>query len=95
MENALAQYGLDLGVAFQIADDLLDVLGDEATVGKSLGTDLVKQKSTLPLIRALQQAATPPARRWVVLFRSGNHRRQALRPWLNRFDAIAYARGQA
>ena len=56
LEHTLAQYGLQLGIAFQIADDLLDVLGDEATVGKSLGTDLAKQKSTLPLIRVLQQA---------------------------------------
>ena len=48
--------GSNLGIAFQIADDLLDVLGDEATAGKSLGTDLVKQKATLPLIRLLSQA---------------------------------------
>ena len=62
MKKALIQYGLLLGVAFQIADDLLDVLGEEATVGKSLGTDLSKQKSTLPLIRLLQQTspAEPP-----------------------------------
>ncbi len=96
VENVLAQYGLDLGVAFQIADDLLDVLGDEATVGKSLGTDLVKQKSTLPLIRVLQQA-DPAQRSEVValLSRSGNHRCQALRPWLERFDAVAYAQAKA
>ena len=90
------RYGLDLGMAFQIADDLLDVLGDEATVGKSLGTDLVKQKSTLPLIRVLQQA-DPAQRPEVValLSRSGNHRCQALRPWLERFDAVAYAQAKA
>ena len=51
--EALARYGHDLGVAFQIADDVLDLLGDEAAVGKSLGTDLRKQKATLPLIRLL------------------------------------------
>jgi octaprenyl-diphosphate synthase len=96
LEDALAQYGLQLGIAFQIADDLLDVLGDEATVGKSLGTDLAKQKSTLPLIHVLQQA-DPTQRSEVVqlLSRSGNHRRDALRPWLERFDAVAYARQKA
>ena len=44
----------DLGVAFQIADDLLDYLGEESTAGKTLGTDLLKQKLTLPVIRLLE-----------------------------------------
>ena len=82
-EAALKQYGLELGIAFQITDDLLDVLGDEATAGKSLGTDLVKQKSTLPLIRVLQQASQAERAEVVgLLSRSDNHRRDALRPWL-------------
>ncbi len=94
--EALAQYGHDLGVAFQIADDVLDLVGDESAVGKSLGTDLLKQKATLPLIRLLG-TATPPEQTEIreVLFRSGNHHRDALRPWFDRSDAIAYARGQA
>ena len=46
----LEQYGRELGIAFQIADDLLDLEGDESAVGKSLGTDLVNRKMTLPLI---------------------------------------------
>ena len=45
----------DLGLAFQIVDDLLDVQGDEVTTGKSLGTDLAQRKPTLPLIRLLGQ----------------------------------------
>src|SRR4051794_10878785 len=49
-------FGRNLGIAFQIADDLLDVLGEERTTGKSLGTDLEKQKPTLPIIRALELA---------------------------------------
>ena len=52
----MTQFGRKLGIAFQIADDLLDVVGSENTVGKSLGSDLAKQKPTLPLIRALQTA---------------------------------------
>lgn len=52
----MAEYGRCLGIAFQIADDLLDLAGDESTVGKSLGTDLQKQKPTLPVIHALQVA---------------------------------------
>ena len=48
--QSLASYGRNLGMAFQIADDLLDLLGDEADTGKTTGADLAKQKITLPLI---------------------------------------------
>lgn len=46
----LAEYGRQVGIAFQIVDDLLDLEGEEAKVGKSLGTDLTNRKMTLPLI---------------------------------------------
>jgi octaprenyl-diphosphate synthase len=95
-EAALAQYGLHLGVAFQIADDLLDVQGDEAKVGKSLGTDIAKQKSTLPVIR-LMEISTPDDRKRLIarLNGSDNHRREILRPGLENSDSIAYAREKA
>ncbi len=48
--QALEQFGTELGIAFQIVDDCLDLDGDEAVVGKSLGTDLAKGKLTLPLL---------------------------------------------
>jgi octaprenyl-diphosphate synthase len=94
--ETLARYGHGLGVAFQIADDVLDLLGEEATVGKSLGTDLLKQKATLPLIR-LFETVDPQQRQQIrsLLAQSGNHHRDALRPWFERFEAIGYARGQA
>jgi octaprenyl-diphosphate synthase len=94
--EALSRYGHDLGVAFQIADDVLDVTGDEAAVGKSLGTDLLKQKATLPLIRLL--GTVNPSERTELtslLSRSGNHHRDILRPWFERHDAISYARARA
>ena len=50
VQQALDQYGRNLGVAFQIIDDILDLTGDENTVGKSTGRDLTKGKLTLPLI---------------------------------------------
>jgi octaprenyl-diphosphate synthase len=52
-EETLDRFGRNLGIAFQIADDMLDLVGDELSMGKSLGTDLAKQKPTLPLIRLL------------------------------------------
>lgn len=54
--QSLFGFGEKLGVAFQIIDDLLDLAGDEQTVGKSLGRDLAKGKLTLPLILYLAQA---------------------------------------
>jgi octaprenyl-diphosphate synthase len=48
--EALGLFGNHLGMAFQIADDRLDLTGNEATVGKSLGTDLREGKTTLPVI---------------------------------------------
>ncbi len=51
-----AGFGRDLGVAFQIQDDLLDLTGDERVVGKSVGKDLEKGKATLPVIHCLSVA---------------------------------------
>jgi octaprenyl-diphosphate synthase len=48
--RALQNFGIALGIAFQIQDDLLDLVGNEAVVGKSLGKDLDKGKLTLPVI---------------------------------------------
>ena len=72
-------------------------MGDEATAGKSLGTDLVKQKATLPLIRLLGQHPRAQRREELlaILTRDDNHRNEALWPWLQQSDAIAYARDQA
>ncbi|HSZ55897.1 MAG TPA: polyprenyl synthetase family protein [Tepidisphaeraceae bacterium] len=52
----LETYGLSLGIAFQIQDDILDVIGDTDTVGKTLGIDIEKGKMTLPMIHFLRHA---------------------------------------
>lgn len=56
-QQALYQYGLDLGIAFQLADDVLDYQGDAATMGKNIGDDLAEGKPTLPLIYSLENNA--------------------------------------
>ena len=52
---AMRTYGLSLGIAYQIYDDCLDLFGTEATVGKSLGTDLYTGKLTLPVLIILEK----------------------------------------
>lgn len=56
LAKALFAFGEKLGIAFQIVDDILDLSGDEQTVGKSVARDLAKGKLTLPVIRHLQEA---------------------------------------
>lgn len=58
IENAMASYGMHLGTAFQLIDDVLDYSGDRAATGKNLGDDLAEGKPTLPLIHAMR-AGTP------------------------------------
>jgi octaprenyl-diphosphate synthase len=52
----LELFGLSLGIAFQIQDDILDIVGDASTVGKTLGIDVEKGKMTLPMVHFLRTA---------------------------------------
>ncbi len=92
----LTNYGRALGVAFQIADDLLDLIGEETLAGKSLGSDLEQQKLTLPLIHLLHHApAEQRLRVRGILEAAGNHKREALLPELRASGALEYARQRA
>lgn len=51
--DALDDYGVEIGVAFQFANDLLGIWGDESATGKPTGSDLARLKKTLPIVRAL------------------------------------------
>jgi octaprenyl-diphosphate synthase len=86
---ALGRYGRNLGIAFQIADDVLDIWGEERVTGKSLGTDLEKQKLTLPLIYLLRLVAPDVAAtiRRLLAEAKADHRRQ-LRPYLEQTGAL-------
>ena len=58
-EMAIASYGMHLGTAFQLIDDVLDYSGDIGETGKNIGDDLAEGKPTLPLIHALKNANAP------------------------------------
>jgi octaprenyl-diphosphate synthase len=61
VERGLADYGMHVGTAFQLVDDVLDYSGDEAGIGKSLGDDLAEGKPTLPLIYTMQRGSSAQA----------------------------------
>ena len=60
-EEAMAAYGMHLGTAFQLADDILDYSGDYQDTGKNLGDDLAEGKPTLPLIYAIKKGSSEQA----------------------------------
>ena len=61
IENALAEYGMHAGTAFQLIDDVLDYSGETGEIGKSLGDDLAEGKPTLPLIYAMRAGSREQA----------------------------------
>ncbi|MBI1346049.1 polyprenyl synthetase family protein [bacterium] len=94
--EALERYGRYLGLAFQIADDVLDLLGNERKTGKTLGSDIEKQKLTLPLIRLLNRASEADANaiRQLLLHPEENTR-EKLAPYFANSDALAYTQQRA
>ncbi len=72
---ALKRFGVAMGVAFQITDDVLDLTGDEAEVGKSLGRDLDEGKLTLPVIHALRESAPEERDALIALLQSSHAQR--------------------
>jgi octaprenyl-diphosphate synthase len=67
--DALASFGLKLGRAFQVADDILDYMAEEKALGKSLGKDIEEGKITLPLIYLLKKASPDEAERLKAIIR--------------------------
>ena len=93
--ESLARFGLLAGVAFQIADDLLDIAGDESRTGKTAQSDLAKDKPTLAVIHLL--ATTDSARQADVcaLLESSGRSRGELVDLLERHGSLRYARERA
>jgi len=93
LQTALSAYGRDVGIAFQIMDDLLDIIGQEHRVGKTLGSDVAQVKLTLPLIHAIAQV---PGRQrselLTTLDLSPEEREPRLMEWYRATGALTYAR---
>lgn len=58
--HAMGEYGLNIGMAFQIVDDILDIMGNESSLGKPRMVDFFEGKATLPLIHAMEDPAVGP-----------------------------------
>jgi len=71
-QSALAEFGMQLGIAFQIADDVLDYTADAQALGKNLGDDLAEGKATLPVIHAISQAPPPTRARLRHIIENGD-----------------------
>lgn len=96
VEQSLARYGMHLGTAFQLIDDVLDYSADPQTLGKNIGDDLAEGKPTLPLIYALR--AGSDAQRQVVrqaIEQGGLERLDAVADAIESTGAIAYTAAQA
>jgi len=85
-------YGRNLGVAFQVIDDILDIVGTQDNVGKTLGTDLLNQKPTLPVIHSLENLDDETKAEFVVVLKNASSTTPDILPFLNQTRSIEYAR---
>lgn len=90
--QAMRSYGMSAGVAFQIIDNVLDIVGDRRQMGKTLGRDLTLGQLTLPTIHCLVNAgpATATALRAALIGKTSCDG-ERLRGWLGETDSVSYA----
>jgi len=92
--DALARFGHNAGIAFQITDDLLDIIGDETSTGKTLGTDFDKNKLTLPVIHLLSMADDEEKEKIKAMLNSAEENSEILAEMLTRFGSLEYTRSK-
>ena len=96
LEEALAQFGLNLGITFQVVDDILDFTGDAREMGKPIGNDLKEGRITLPVIHALAQAAPQDRERLEEMARDLKPEMiLELRQLLDKYGSLDHARNLA
>jgi octaprenyl-diphosphate synthase len=95
---SLSEYGLNLGLAFQMADDLLDYTADASVLGKELGADLREGKLTLPVIHTLSKAPGDDAVRMEKIIKNNDFSNQdfeTLIDMMNKYGGIRYTTNMA
>ena len=96
--EGLTRYGLDIGIAFQISDDSLDFVADQARLGKAVGADLREGKRTLPLIATLDRAEPAERERIQALLKShalDPGEVEEIRRLVVKYDGVEYALARA
>jgi len=96
--DALTQYGMDIGVAFQISDDSLDFVANQDRLGKAIGADLREGKRTLPLIAMLARVTPAEAERVKGLLKRqdlGAEEVDEIRRYVVEHEGVEYAMAQA
>ncbi len=93
----LREYGENVGLAFQIRDDVLDFVGKKSITGKPTGLDLSDKKLTLPIIHALGNAPNSEAKAILGMIKSGGKKLKVneVVQFVESFGGIAYAEAQA
>lgn len=95
-EESMAAYGMHLGTAFQLTDDMLDYSGDYHDTGKNLGDDLAEGKPTLPLIYAMRTGSEEQAKTVRnAIKQGGKGGLQAILDVIQKTDALDYTRQKA
>lgn len=94
--ESLSEYGRLIGLAFQIQDDYLDVIGDEEDIGKPVGSDIVEGKMTLMVVHALANASREDKKSLISILKSNNEDMvdDAISIF-NKYGSIEYARNIA
>ncbi|MBI5936498.1 MAG: octaprenyl diphosphate synthase [Betaproteobacteria bacterium] len=96
IEQALATYGMHLGTAFQLIDDVLDYSGDSGQTGKNVGDDLAEGKPTLPLLHAMSHGTEDQAQLIRAAIENGNADHfQAILDIIRATGALDHTRRQA
>jgi len=95
--NRLRSYGMEIGTAFQISDDLLDLVGSQEKTGKTAGNDIKEGRVTLPVIHALSQAPQGVRREMLHLLNngSGTSHLDEIRRFVVEMGGVEYARSRA
>lgn len=93
--SSLEYFGRCIGESFQIADDLLDITGRENRTGKTLGTDLLQGKPTLPIIHYLRRADTHDREKFIGLLNASEINFYEIRALLEEAGSLQYTNEQA
>jgi octaprenyl-diphosphate synthase len=96
-QQMMREYGENVGLAFQIRDDLLDYVGRKSITGKPTGLDLNEKKLTLPLIHAISKAPKKEGKQILSMIKNGGKKMKVgeIVEFVTRYDGLEYAANRA